>query len=807
MKKFLPWIVVLLSTTSAALPSVANEIDSAFEEDERLVESAGLPCEGPVLLDFFRCRSRTETAPGRIDSLISRLAGPSLQDRIQAGVELVAEGPLAVPGLRRVANDLEAADVKARAQRCLKWVEGPHSAALTAAAARVLGRLRPAGAAEALLAYLPFACDEEIVREIAAALQAVAVAEGRLDQALMRALGDSMPLRRAIAATVLCQVAPEQRPAVENLLQDANPEVRMEAALALAKAHNSAGIPVLIDLLAVLPANKRGQVEEVLQEFAGEWAPTGGPAGEDEISRRIRRDAWAAWWANTESPALLAMIRKRTLTPAEQDQVKDAIRRLGDNAYTVREKAVVELIANGRRIIPLLREVVKNGELEMVRRAQRCIQQIEDEPSHRLPAAALRLLALRKPAEAAESLLSYLPFAEDETLSEVQSALNVLALRDEKPEPALLRALVSTAPAVRAAAAEALAQGGGPDALPPVRKLLEDADLTVRLRAGLALAPKDSQAVPVLIGLIGVLPAEESGQIHDFLTPLAGDLAPSAPEDNAEARKKSSVVWADWWKDNAAKADLAKLANPQQYRLGFTIICEHNTGRIFELGRDRKPRWSFSGTQNPTDALALPNNRVLIAEYGANKVTERDIKGNVIWQKQLNGNPHNIQRLPNGHTFITTNVSLVEVDRTGKDVFNLGNLNQVINNFGQLVGGYKSRKGQIVCVTQNGQVFHLDAAGKQLKSFNTNRNNAWMDMQPNGRILLAQNGGNQIAEYDPDGKLLLQLTVNQVSTVTGLPNGNIMAASHSTGRIMELDRKGRVVWEYATPGPFRARGR
>jgi hypothetical protein len=40
-----------------------------------------------------------------------------------------------------------------------------------------------------------------------------------------------------------------------------------------------------------------------------------------------------------------------------------------------------------------------------------------------------------------------------------------------------------------------------------------------------------------------------------------------------------------------------------------------------------------------------------------------------------------------------------------------------------------------------------------------------------------------------------------------LPNGNFLAASHNTGRVVEIDRKGKVLWEYRTQGPFRARGR
>jgi len=252
--------------------------------------------------------------------------------------------------------------------------------------------------------------------------------------------------------------------------------------------------------------------------------------------------------------------------------------------------------------------------------------------------------------------------------------------------------------------------------------------------------------------------------------------------------------------------DPAKLSRPQQQQLGYTVISKHDTGEIVELGRDHKPRWSFGGTQNPVDAWVLPNNRVVVAEYTSNKVSMRDLKGKVLWQKQLNGNPHNVQPLPNGNIFIASNVQIAEVDRNGKDV-PIRELGQLINNLGQITGAYKARNGHIVVMGQNGQCVRLDANGKQLKSFNTNRGNAWLDVLPNGRILVAQNGGNKVAEYDPDGKLLLELDVQQVSMATGLPNGNILVACHSMGRMMEMDRKGKVIWEYKTQGPFRARGR
>src|SRR5262249_12736316 len=99
---------------------------------------------------------------------------------------------------------------------------------------------------------------------------------------------------------------PEQMPAVPKLLHDPAPDVRLRPALALAETHDAEAIPVLIDLLADLPAEQRHPIEEFFQQLAGEWAPAVNFRGEDEIARKIRRDAWASWWKNIEGQSLLA---------------------------------------------------------------------------------------------------------------------------------------------------------------------------------------------------------------------------------------------------------------------------------------------------------------------------------------------------------------------------------------------------------------------------------------------------------------------------------------------------------------------
>ena len=96
-------------------------------------------------------------------------------------------------------------------------------------------------------------------------------------------------------AVRLCRAAPQPVAAGRDLLKDPSAAVRLRAALALAEADDAEAVPVLIDLLADLSTEQRRPVEAVLTRLAGEWAPVLEFLRDDEISRGIRRDAWAGW--------------------------------------------------------------------------------------------------------------------------------------------------------------------------------------------------------------------------------------------------------------------------------------------------------------------------------------------------------------------------------------------------------------------------------------------------------------------------------------------------------------------------------
>jgi HEAT repeats len=363
----------------------------------------------------------------------------------------------------------------------------------------------------------------------------------------------------------------------------------------------------------------------------------------------------------------------------------------------------------------------------------------------------------------------------------------------------------------RNAAAIALAKGVNDETRPVVHKLLKDENANLRVRVALALAyAKDKEAVPVLIDALSELTRENFEPAQEALYQIAGDKAPeSSPGDDAASRKRHRDAWASWWDANKGSADLGRLtASPTM--LGYTLMAQinlnQNMGRVAEYDRAGKVRWFIDGINFPLDARMIGNNRVLIVEYQGLRVTERDLKGTIIWQYQgLGNNPISAQRLPNGHTFIATMAEIIEVDRDRKEYlrYNFSNRGQNLNC------AFKIANGEIVCFTQQGQVVRLDSKGKEIKQFPYRAGGSVgsCDASPQGKLLIASNN-NMVQAMDLEGKLLFQVNTPNVTSASWLPNGNFLVASYNANNVVEMTSQGRVVAEHRDNyHHFRARRR
>src|SRR5262249_48747843 len=145
----------------------------------------------------------------------------------------------------------------------------------------------------------------------------------------------------------------------------------------------------------------------------------------------------------------------------------------------------------------------------------------------------------------------------------------------------------------------------------------------------------ERQALPVLIERLRQLSVEDASPVAELLERLAGTSAPvvSMGEDDA-SRARFQAAWADWWSAHGKSADLKRLAEPVP-ALGFTLVLLLDMGEAREVDRDNHVRWQIDGLNFPLDIQYLPGGRVLVAEHDGNTVTERDLQGNVIWEKKV----------------------------------------------------------------------------------------------------------------------------------------------------------------------------
>jgi HEAT repeat protein len=500
----------------------------------------------------------------------------------------------------------------------------------------------------------------------------------------------------------------------------------------------------------------------------------------------------------TDGPSLLEYFKKRTIPEVDRAKLAAMIRDLASEDFPVRRKAFRDLQAAGKAAVPLLRQAQKDEDPEVVSSATQLLEKIEAGSESALTMAAARVLAARKPAGSVKVLLAYLPLADDDNVQEsLRNALVTLGVDKGKPDPAIVAALKDKSPARRATAAFVLGKAVA-DQRPAVRALFKDEDARVRYWAAFSLVQAgDKSGVETLIALLGKDPADLASQAEDVLYRLAAAAGDAAQETRTPAD------WSKWWKTNAAKIDLAKLNVERAYR-GVTLMCEYSgsgqngQGRIWEAGKDGKVRWEINaGLGGPLDARLLPNGNVLVGEYGSCRVTERDKKGNIVWQKTGLGNVCSCQRLPNGNTLIASMNSLMEVNKKGDAVFTL-----------QGAAYYaKQLPNKHIIYTTNGAVVELNAARKEVARINLPAVN-WGSVEKlaNGRYLVALYSGSKVVEVDAKGTEFWSINVPSPTLAVRLNNGNTLVASPSSNTVFEYSRDKKEVWKQRGQGqPWRGR--
>jgi HEAT repeat protein len=232
-----------------------------------------LRTDDAALVQFLRERASGCEDAGRVRELVSDLGHENFDRREQAHQRLVRLDWAAWRELSRRSADADL-ERRRRVEKCLRVIERntPRDAPLHVV--RLLGARAPAGATEALLAYLPCAPDEEVEEAVYYALREIWQVTGKVPPALVEALGDAVPARRAVAACLLGKDATaEVRKRVRERLADGDALVRLRAAQGLLACGDLAGLGTLVGLLEAAPRDVAWQAEELLRYLGGDSSP------------------------------------------------------------------------------------------------------------------------------------------------------------------------------------------------------------------------------------------------------------------------------------------------------------------------------------------------------------------------------------------------------------------------------------------------------------------------------------------------------------------------------------------------------
>jgi hypothetical protein len=264
--------------------------------DEKLLKTSAVPTDGPGLITYFQKRTLADDTRAKVARLIHQLGADTFKEREQAGNELEDLGGLVRAQLAQATKD-DDAEIRRRARRILIKL-GPASAenALYPVAARVLASRKPAGAAKALLDFLPCVEDVDVAEEVARSLAPVALGkDGKADPAVLAALTDRFAIKRYSAAEALIAVGgAAHRPAAKKLLADPESVVRRHVAVALLMAREKSAVPTLLELLKAKSSDDADAAEDALALLAGEDAPTPENDSRPAHDRHVKN--WENWW-------------------------------------------------------------------------------------------------------------------------------------------------------------------------------------------------------------------------------------------------------------------------------------------------------------------------------------------------------------------------------------------------------------------------------------------------------------------------------------------------------------------------------
>jgi|GEM_PF-344382 len=793
-------LVVMLSCWFSSTVYSSEDITS----DRELVKNAGFdPPNTASLTPFFRIRSSPIPSRESVDKAIALLLGSSATQGIAAKRDLICWGDFAVPSLRTMIANTVKPGAENIIKECINLIEGKNADAFTTAALRILAFEAKPESVEVLFDFLPFAEEETLRNEVESALKILFTTSLETGLIFEKKTSDKNLYKRAVSAEILTKNGnPSQIALAKKLLNDPSSLVRTRLVLALLEQNDRSAIPIALNLLASESKELSSTIEASLVSLAGEWAIQGAK-NDDVLSKKINQAAWNGWWKSINEQDLLEPFKNLSLATttildldkASKSNNTEFLKTQINNTTSKDNLALQNFFLNRASFDNNFTKVLASENNNLKSQLQ----------NKQITPALIRIISLVKPPHTLETIINYIPSCSNETLHEslIECVRSFFIEGSDLPKP-LVEASKSLVEEIRGFAGKALASSPNQEAKKICNNLLLDPSTRVRFEVATAMVKnKQKVALPVLIELLGQVSEEKVEVLDHFLRTIAKDKSPEVTPDQKKNIKLLVDAWNNWLKKEGTQLVLEPYFKGTQTPRNFLLVeafsQEKKSGRVFLMTPQAKILWEIANLSNPIDASLLINGRVLVTEQGANRITERDAKGNISWEKSV-ANPFHSQRLANGNTFIASRNKLLEVSKNGSEVFGFSYVQETI------LAACKTRNNEYALLTYSGTFLKIDPKGNEIFRsripFPTNFGINGATITANDRVLVSIPTLNKILEFDFNGQSTWEVAVTMPGVPTKLANGNVVTPSQNGSKVIEVRMDGKIAWE-SQPSPFR----
>ncbi len=195
-----------------------------------------------------------------------------------------------------------------------------------------------------------------------------------------------------------------------------------------------------------------------------------------------------------------------------------------------------------------------------------------------------------------------------------------------------------------------------------------------------------------------------------------------------------------WSYDCRGPWSAEKMAN------GNYLIAEYQRNRVIEVSPGKKIVREYS-VSAPLNARPLENGNVLISSYSQRKVIEMTPEKKIVWEFTAKSLVPDAVRLENGNTLVSEYNGVVEVDKTGKRVWELNNRD--ITKLNQVMGIQALENGNVLISSMAGYVVEVNREKKEVWRHKCSRPSDAFRLE-NGNTLITE--GSRFVEVTRDKK-------------------------------------------------------